>query len=208
MLNISIYGEHVLSVEAIARLLQDETTFKLQTVTSDIEYKPLLRSQFKQDVIVYCAIGYSNSLFNKIKKLHQQTPTVKKILIMPMAHKQFLLKLLNAGVAAIVSYKSPAEELVQSINFVMRGQQYLSIDLSKMVINSEYPSSFNTLSKRELEITYMLANGMNTKSVSSALSISPKTVNTYRYRIFHKLEIERNVDLFRMVSEEAAYMLT
>ncbi|VAW97848.1 BarA-associated response regulator UvrY (= GacA = SirA) [hydrothermal vent metagenome] len=204
MLNISICGEHVLSVETIARLLQDEPTFNVSTIKSHTQ---LTCSNIKQDVLICCAISYSNTLFNEIKKLHQQTPLVKKILIMPMAHKQFLLKLLNAGVSAIVSYKSPPEELVQSIHLAMRRQQYLSIDLSKMVINTEYPSSFNTLSKRELEITYMLANGMNIKSVSSELSISPKTVNTYRYRIFNKLAIERNVDLFRMVSEEAAYML-
>ncbi len=204
MLNISIYGEHVLSVKAIARLLQDEAIFKVYTVT---QYEPLSPPHNKTDMIIYCAISYSNTLFNQIKNLHQQTPSVKKILIMPMAHKQFLLKLLNAGVDSIVSYKSPLEELVRSIHFAMRGQQYLSVDLSKMIINTEYPSSFNSLSKRELEITYMLANGMNIKSVSSELSISPKTVNTYRYRIFNKLEIDRNVDLFRMVSEEAAYML-
>lgn len=207
MLNISIYGEHVLSVEAISRLLQDEPAFKLHPGTPRSKHKDLLYPQFKQDVIVCCATGYSNTLFNEIKKLHQHTPSVKKILIMSMAHKQFLLKMLNAGVDAIVSYKAPPEELIQAIHYAMRGEQYLSVDLSKMVINSKYPSSFNVLSKRELEITYMLANGMNIKNVSSELAISPKTVNTYRYRIFNKLAIERNVDLFRMVSEEAAYML-
>ena len=158
MLNISIYGEHVLSVEAISRLLHDEPDFKVNTITSRTEYRQLAYSHIKQDVIVFCAISYSNTLFNEMKKLHQQTPSVKKILIMSMAHKQFLLKMLNAGVDAIVSYKAPPDELVRAIRFAMRGEQYLSVDLSKMVINSKYPSSFNVLSKRELEITYMLLN--------------------------------------------------
>ncbi len=206
MLNIAIYGEHVLSVQAIARLLQDETAFQPQTITSYTEYSQLSTAT-QLDVVIYCATGYSNTLFNEVKNLHKRTPSLKKILIMPMAHKQFLLKMLNTGIDAIVSYKAPPEELVQAVHFAVRGQQYLSVDLSKMVINSQQPSSFNALSKRELEITYMLANGMNIKTVSAELSISPKTVNTYRYRIFSKLEIERNVDLFRMVSEEAAYML-
>ncbi len=207
MLNISIYGEHILSTQAVQRLLQEETNFNLRLITPQSRSGHLAQLYNKQDVLIYCAIGYSNTLFKEIKRLHQRTPAVKKIIIMPMAHKQFLLKMLNAGVEAIVSYKASPEELIQAIHFAIHGQQYLSVDLSKMIINTQYPSNFNSLSKRELEITYMLANGMNIKTVSSELAISPKTVNTYRYRIFNKLAIERNVDLFRMVNEEAAYML-
>jgi len=204
MLHVSVYGEHTLSIQSISRLLQDNEGFNVHAITSYSEYKQVHN---KQDILIYCAIGYSTNLFNEIRALHKHTPTVKKILIMPMAHKQFLLKMLAAGVEAIISYKAPIEELIQAIHLTQDGQQYLSVDLSQMVIKNQYPSNFNTLSKRELEITYMLANGMNIKSVSSELAISPKTVNTYRYRIFNKLEIGHDIDLFRMVSEDAAYML-
>ncbi|MBN4080435.1 hypothetical protein JYT31_02110 [Beggiatoa alba] len=208
MPQISLYGEHSLSVESVTRLLQDETSFKLQCVKSQCEYKQFLRIHDKQDAIVYCSSAYSNALFKNLEKLQRDAPTLKKILIMPIAHKHFLQKILDTGIDSIVSSRSSATELIQAIQFAIDGQQYLSSDLNLMVFNSEdHPSSFNALSKRELEITCMLANGMNVKNVSSALDISPKTVNTYRYRIFNKLAIERNIDLFYMVSKQAAYML-
>lgn len=204
MLNIALYGEHTLSVEAIARLIRDDSELNLHPTRVDT---PIPDSQIKHDVFIYCANGYSNTLVKEIKKLNRNDPDMKLVLIISMAHKHFLKILLNAGINSIISYKSSAEELIQAIKYATLKQQYLSADLSKMVVKSKYPSCFNSLSQRELEITYLLANGMNIKNVSTELDISPKTVNTYRYRIFNKLAIERNVDLFRMVSLEAAYML-
>ncbi len=207
MLNVAIYGEHTLSVNAVSRLLEDENNFCPHSLTSQDSYKQLYSSRTNMDVIVYCAEGYSNSLFKEMQNLHHAAPGIRKVLIISMAHKQFLKKLLNAGVDAIISYKSTPEELTRAIEYASLKQQYIGEDFSQLIFKAKYPSSFNTLSQRELEITYMLANGMNVKNVSSELDISPKTVNTYRYRIFNKLAIERNVDLFRIVQQEAAYML-
>ena len=204
MLNIALYGEHTLSVEAIERLIQDESELNLKPARVGILFPS---KQIKHDIFIYCANGYSNTLVKEITKLHRTDPDMKLVLIMSMAHKHFLKILINAGVNSIISYKSSAEELIQGIKYATLKQQFISSDLSKMVIKSKYPSCFNSLSQRELEITYLLANGMNIKNVSAELEISPKTVNTYRYRIFNKLAIERNVDLFRIVSREAAYML-
>lgn len=204
MINVSIYGEHTLSVESVSRLLEDESELNLYPAAVK-SFNP--HPHLKQDVLVYCAKGYSNSLVKEIKKSHSIDSKIKKVLIISMAHKHFLKKLLNAGVNSILSYKSSPEELIQAVKCATLNQQFLSSDLSKMIIKSKYPSPFNTLSQRELEITYLLANGMNIKCVSSELDISPKTVNTYRYRIFDKLAINRNIDLYRKVSEEASYML-
>jgi len=207
MLNIAVYGEHTLSVNAICRLLDDEIAFNPQAIKPGNEYKRLYTEQTRQDVIVYCVNGYSNTLFKEVEKLHRHAPKIKKVLIISMAHNQFIKKLLKAGIDSIVSYTCTPEELTQAIQYAILNQQFISHDLSQMIIKNKYPSCFNSLSQRELEITYMLANGMNVKTVSSELDISPKTVNTYRYRIFNKLDIDRNIDLFRMVSQEAAYML-
>ncbi len=203
MLSISIIGEHALTIKSISRLLKEEPLFKPQAVLT----QPYSTIRSPTDVMVYCAKGYSNSLFKQVRKLHRDLPLVKKVLVISMAHKHFIKKLLSAGVDAIISYKSSPVELIQAVKNASFSQQYLSADLSRMIVKSKSPSCFNSLSQRELEITYLLANGMNVKTVSSELDISPKTVNTYRYRIFSKLDIERNIDLFHLVSEKAAYML-
>lgn len=204
MVNVSICGEYTLSVQAVARLLLDSTEYRIKATTV---YSLTPHPYLKQDVIIYCAKGYSNTLVKEIKNAHKINPDIKKVLVISMAHKHFLKKLLSVGINAIISYKSTKDELIQAVKCATLNQQFLSADLSKMIIKSKYPSLFNTLSQRELEITYLLANGMDIKRVSNELDISPKTVNTYRYRIFDKLAINRNVDLFKRVSVEAAYML-
>ena len=207
MINISIYGEHAISVASVSRLLKSEALFSLQSKPSQDINKQLFNNNCDSNVAIYCVNGYSNGLYKQIKKWHSEKPSVRKVLIIPVTHKHFLKKLISVGIDAIVSYKSSAEDLIQAVRCASLNQTFLSPDLSSMIIKSKYPSCFNSLSQRELEITYLLTNGMNVKNVSSELNISPKTVNTYRYRIFSKLSIDRNIDLFRIVSREAAYML-
>lgn len=207
MPRISVVGEHNLTIKSISRLLKEEPRFKL-ALPAQNKSEQYTADNLQPDVIVYCANSYSNSLYKQINNLHLELPNIKKVLIISMAHRHFIKKLINAGVDAIVSYKSSADDLIQAVKCASLRQQYLSPDLSQIIMKSKYPSSFNSLSQRELEITYLLANGMNVKNVSSELDISPKTVNTYRYRIFNKLNIGRNIDLFRLVNEKAAYMLS
>lgn len=207
MVDISIYGQHPLTIASISRLFREDCRFQIQVESSSNKCKNAISSGQKPDVIVYCATNYSNSLFIRLRNLHKQTPDIRKVLVISVIHRHFLKKLMSAGIDAIVSNKSSTNELHQAVVSASLNQQYLSQDLSLMTLNAKQPSCFNALSQRELEITYLLANGMNVKNVSSELDISPKTVNTYRYRIFNKLDIERNIDLFRLVSEQASYML-
>jgi len=207
MINISLCGEHTISTQSLARLLQDEQHFNVLPVRVNQTPTQCLNECRQQDVIVYCVNGYSSTLIKELKKSHKDAPQVNKVLVMSMAHKHFIKKLFETGVKAIISYKASPEELIQAVKYASLNQQYLSPEISQMVVETSNLSSFNSLSRRELEVTYMLANGMNVKNVSSELDISPKTVNTYRYRIFSKLSIDRNIDLYRIVSQEASYML-
>ena len=207
MINITIAGENRLKNSALQRLLSDEISFNPRTITTPHWLEYTTQTAPHPEVIIYCTDGYSNSLTTQVKQIDKMLPKVKKILILSMAHKHFIRTLLNSGIDAIISYKSSPDELIQAVNLAMFDQQYLSEDLSRTIIKSKYSPCFNSLSQRELEITFLLANGMNVKSVSSELDISPKTVNTYRYRIFNKLEIDKNIDLFHLVNEQASYML-
>ncbi|NLJ11392.1 MAG: DNA-binding response regulator, partial [Gammaproteobacteria bacterium] len=79
-------------------------------------------------------------------------------------------------------------------------KHYLSPDIAQQMAlksfdNNQHNCPFEQLSDREMQVSLMIANGQKIQSISDLLCVSPKTVNTYRYRIFDKLNIENDVEL-------------
>jgi len=220
MRDIYVYGESALVVNAISRLLQDETTFHVIhskpnhfpvhfSATDCLATRHPKQNKVRQgnELVIICASGYSTPLIQQVQHFNSVKPDISIILLIETTHKHFIKKLLNAGICAILSYKAVLDELNTAIEFSALSQEYISHDLRQLMQKTKYPSCFNRLSQREIEITYLLANGMDVKTVSNELNISTKTVNTYRYRIFTKLAIDKNIDLFHMVNKEASYLL-
>ena len=83
------------------------------------------------------------------------------------------------------------------------GQRYISVDIAQQLALKPFQpqgeaSPFDLLSEREMQIALMIADCQKVQSISDKLCLSPKTVNTYRYRIFEKLKIETDVQLVRL----------
>ncbi len=92
------------------------------------------------------------------------------------------------------------EEMVQAIRQVFAGQRYISPQIAQQLAlksfqPQQHDSPFDSLSEREIQIALMIANCHKVQSISDKLCLSPKTVNTYRYRIFEKLSITSDVEL-------------
>ena len=90
--------------------------------------------------------------------------------------------------------------MVQAIRLVFAGQRYIDPQIAQqMALKSFQPQSngspFDLLSEREIQIALMIANCHKVQNISDKLCLSPKTVNTYRYRIFEKLSITSDVEL-------------
>ncbi|MCF5345518.1 DNA-binding response regulator, partial [Pseudomonas simiae] len=90
-------------------------------------------------------------------------------------------------------------EMVQAIRLVFAGQRYISPQIAQqLAIKSFQPvsdSPFDVLSEREIQIALMIVGCQKVQTISDKLCLSPKTVNTYRYRIFEKLAISSDVEL-------------
>lgn len=91
--------------------------------------------------------------------------------------------------------------MVQAIRQVFAGQHYIDSQIAQqLALKSFQPqrqteSPFDLLSEREIQIAMMIANCQKVQTISDKLCLSPKTVNTYRYRIFEKLSITSDVEL-------------
>lgn len=111
-------------------------------------------------------------------------------------------QLFKLGVLGFISKDSPVDELINAIRKVMAGERYLSADVANNLatrgLPSYYESPFAKLSRRESEVVNLILQGKSIKEMSKMLILSDKTVNTYRYRLYDKLNIKNDVQLTRL----------
>lgn len=132
-------------------------------------------------------------------KLLRSHPDIKVVVVTVCEEDPFPTRLLQAGAAGYLTKGAGLAEMVQAIRLVFAGQRYISPQIAQqLAIKSFQPvndSPFDALSEREIQIALMIVGCQKVQSISDKLCLSPKTVNTYRYRIFEKLSISSDVEL-------------
>lgn len=116
----------------------------------------------------------------------------------------FPRRLLEAGASGYLTKGCPAEELVKAIRSVAAGRRYLSTDVAQqLALESTAAASstpFDALSARELEVAMMLARGRTMPDIADRLKLSAKTIATYKYRLFEKLNVNNVVTLAHLAA--------
>lgn len=129
----------------------------------------------------------------------RQDPDLKIIALSVYDDDPFPSRMLEIGAAGYVTKCADSRELISAIRRVRVGQRYLSSDVAQHLALRAYDvedvSPFAVLSGREMQIATMVVNCRKVQDISDALCLSPKTVNSYRYRIFDKLRISSDVEL-------------
>jgi DNA-binding NarL/FixJ family response regulator len=114
-------------------------------------------------------------------------------------------RLLEAGAFGYVGKACDATELLRAVRDVARGRKYLASSIAQGLalagLQGETASPFDTLTPRELEVALLLNQGLRQEAIARQLSLSAKTVNTHKTRLFEKLGIHDNIALARLVSQ-------
>lgn len=132
------------------------------------------------------------------RKLISRFPQAKVIAVSALDDDLFPSRLIQAGAKGYVTKGADLEEMVRAIRAVVAGETYISSSMAtKLALRSVSGGSspFEDLSERELQTAVMIVNGNKVSEIAETLSVSPKTVNTYRYRIFEKLGLHSDVEL-------------
>ena len=110
---------------------------------------------------------------------------------------------LDLGVHGFLTKSCAPEEMIEGVRRVHDGERFLSAEIARQLAQDSLTAgksrnAIDNLSERELQVLMMLAQGHAPGDISNQLALSPKTVSTYRSRIFQKLDAESNVDLVRI----------
>ncbi|HVI26546.1 MAG TPA: response regulator [Xanthomonadaceae bacterium] len=113
-------------------------------------------------------------------------------------------RLLEAGASGYVGKGGDAAELLRAVRDVARGKRYLAAGIAQNLALYGLDGGntpFDALSPRELEIAMLLIQGLRQDDIATRLSLSPKTVNTHKSRLFEKLEIHDTIALARLAAQ-------
>lgn len=111
----------------------------------------------------------------------------------------FPAQMLKAGATGYLTKQVTPTELEQALRRVFLGKRYvchsIAEDLASYALSENVDTPFEVLSHREMQIMLMVVNCQKVNAISQSLHLSPKTVNSYRYRIFEKLNVKSDVEL-------------
>mgnify|MGYP001080391491 CR=1 FL=1 len=133
------------------------------------------------------------------QRILAQFADTKVIVVSAFNDDVYPSRLLKAGASAYITKNTDAEEIKEAVQAVLSGSLYVSPQLAQMLVIhglfDQSKSPLSELSKRELQIAELITSGKRANEVAETLNISPKTINTYKYRIYEKLGVTNDVEL-------------
>lgn len=194
-ISVLLVDDHDLVRVGIRRLLHDEKEIKvIGEAKSGEEAIKLVKKLNPQVVLMDVEMPGIGGL-EATKKLMQINPNIKVIILTVHNQEPFPSKLLQIGAQGYITKQEKPEEMVNAIKAVNKGCKYLSFEIAQKLALNKQDLPLSKLSKRELQILIMITSGYTVSYIATKLCLSMKTVNTYRYKLFEKLEVNNDVEL-------------
>lgn len=202
MIQIMLVDDHRLVRAGLRRVLQEVPDMTVIAEASTGEEALELVRTLTPDIVLMDINMPGIGGLESTRRIIQRLPGVKVIVVSMHVEEPYPSRLLAAGAAGYISKDSAADEVVAAIRRVHGGGHYVAADvagnLAASLVRGAGHSPFEQLSQRETQVMLMVTKGYSTQEISDRLHLSPKTVSTYRYRLFEKLHVNNDVELTRM----------
>lgn len=202
MIRVLVVDDHQLVRVGTSRLLADIEGLQIVGQAESGEQAIDMVKDLKPDVVLMDIQMPGIGGLEATRRCLRVDPDLKIIAVTIYEDEPYPSKLLGVGAVGYLTKNADVDEMVRSIKKVMSGQRYLSSEVAQQLalrpFNQDAASPFEVLTSREMQITLMVIMGYSAPDISKKLSLSSKTVNSYRYRIFEKLGTKNDVSLTRL----------
>lgn len=198
MLKIMIVDDHELVRTGLSRMLQDVRGLEVIAEAASGEEAIELARQNEPDVVLMDIRMPGMGGLEATKKLVRYHDAIKIIAVTAYEDEPFPSRVLQAGAVGYVTKGTGIDEMIRAIRVVNAGQHYISPHIAQAMALKAYTGSstpIETLSERELQVMTLIIHCHKVQDIADQLYLSPKTVNTYRYRIYEKLGVDSDVEM-------------
>lgn len=201
LVKILVVDDHDLVRMGISRMLSDVNGYQVVGEAKSGEEAIAQARSLKPDVILMDVKMPGIGGLEATRKILASAAHIKVVAVTACDDDLHPTRLMQAGAVGYVTKGADFAEITDAINKVMRGDLYMSNSIAQQLALKNFgggkpeESPFEKLSQRELQTAMFIANGQKVNDIAAAFNVSPKTVNSYRYRIFEKLNINSDVEL-------------
>jgi two-component system invasion response regulator UvrY len=199
LIKILIADDHRIVREGLKQILAETPDMIVKDEASNTQevLKKIWDNEY--DVLLLDISMPGRSGLDILKQLKSDRPKLSVLVLSMYSEEQYALRALKAGASGYMTKESATDELIEAIRKVSTGRKYISPSVAERLAFSlesgdERPPQ-ETLSDREFQVMCMIASGRTIKAIASELSLSIKTVSTYRARILEKMRMKNNAEL-------------
>jgi two-component system invasion response regulator UvrY len=202
MIKVMVVDDHELVRTGISRILNDAPGVRVVGEAASGEEALEVVATIQPDVLLMDVSMPGIGGLEATRKLVQYNSELKVIVVSVHSEEPFPSRMLKAGARGYLTKGCAVDEIVAAIKAVYSGERYIGADVAQTLALKMTPggdlSPFDALSPREMQVMLMLTQGQRLQIISDKLCLSPKTVSTYRHRLYEKLKVDSDVDLARI----------
>jgi two-component system, NarL family, response regulator NreC len=203
-ITIVLADDHHLIRRGLRALLETEADFSVVGEAADGLQAAQLVERLKPNILVIDFIMPGLNGLEVARRVKQSSTKTRVLLLSMYTNESYVLEAFRNGAVGYVLKDSTADDLVRAVRQVAAGHRYLSAPLSERAIDSYVQRArrgksdlYETLTAREREVLQLAAEGHSSKEIASRLFISPRTAETHRANLMHKLGLHSLSDLIR-----------
>jgi len=190
--------DHAVVRHGLKQILTD--AFKRATYGEARNAQEALDLVWKQDwdVVVLDITMPGRSGLDVLREIKQSKPRLPVLVLSMHPENQFAVRVLKSGASGYMTKESAPEELVGAVKKVLAGGRYVSNSLAENLaasLSASQKAPQEKLSNREFQVLRLIASGKMVTDIARELSLSVKTISTYRSRILDKMGMKNNAQL-------------
>lgn len=198
MIRVFVADDHAVVRAGIIRIVREDPMLEIAGEASSVSELLNVAHKIDFDVLLLDVNMQGQTSLEALKTIKANAPA-KAILVLSMyPEEQYAIRFLKAGASGYLTKEAAPDELVQAIRKVARGEHFLTPELAEAVVfgkSSVERPAHEDLSDREYEVLVGIARGKRIRDIADELSLSEKTVSTYRTRVLRKLDCSSNAEL-------------
>jgi two-component system invasion response regulator UvrY len=202
MIKVMVVDDHELVRTGITRILNDAPGISVIAEAASGEEAITVAKRHKPHVLLMDVSMPGIGGLEATRKLVQSLSALKVIVLSVHAEEPIPSRMMQAGASGYLTKGCAVDEILTAIKTVYSGERYIGADVAQKLALRMVPggkvSPFETLSPREMQVMLMLTQGLKPQTISDNLCLSPKTISTYRHRLYEKLGVSNDADLTRM----------
>lgn len=199
MLKLLISDDHFLIRKGLRQLLEENLPVsRLDEAEDGARTLELVRANRYDAVVLDISMPGKDGL-DLIRDIKEATPTAQVIVLSIQPEEQYALRAFRLGAAGCLNKAGDPGEIVEAVRTVVAGRRYLSAKTQELLLDDISHTGpglpHESLSDREFQVLRLLASGKPIGEISELLSLSVKTVSTYRARVLQKMGMDNNAQL-------------